>query len=57
MALDGPRENEETYTVNGVNLLIDNDAQPHMPGKILDYITSPQGDGFVIQPEGGQSCC
>ena len=56
MALDGPRENEQTVQVNGIDLLINSDAEPHTSGKILDYIQSPEGEGFIIQPESGQCC-
>ncbi len=57
MALDGPMESEEIHQVNGVDLLVNSDAKAHTSGKILDYITSPEGDGFIIQAESGQCGC
>ncbi len=56
MALDEPKENEQPIQVNGIDLLVNSDAQPYTSGNILDYIQSSEGEGFIIQPESGQCC-
>ncbi|MDY6912528.1 MAG: hypothetical protein SVM79_09245 [Chloroflexota bacterium] len=56
LALDGPRENEQTVKIDGVEILVNDDALPYVPGNVIDYARSPQGDGFTIYSESGRCC-
>jgi Fe-S cluster assembly iron-binding protein IscA len=57
LALDEPKENEETIQVNGIDLLISDDVKPAASVNKIDYIKSPQGEGFFIAPKSGESGC
>ena len=57
LALDEPGENENTTNVNGIDVLISEDVKPTAELNKIDYIKSPDGEGFVIGPKSGQSCC
>lgn len=56
MALDAPKENEETYKVDNLEILIDDNAKPYASKNVLDYLKSVDGEGFIIRPESGQCC-
>lgn len=56
MALDEPVENEQPLHINGLEVLIDDAIKPVTDGNILDYVKSPDGEGFVIAPESGSAC-
>ena len=57
LALDEPNENEDTIHVNGIDVLISDDVKPAASANKIDYMKSPQGEGFIIVPKSGQSCC
>ena len=57
LALDEPRENEDALQVNGIGVLISNEVIPAADMSKIDYVKSPYGEGFVIVPRSGQSCC
>lgn len=57
LALDEPKENEETININGIDVLISEDVKPVASDNRVDYITSPEGEGFIIGPKSGESCC
>ena len=54
MALDEPEENEKPLTINGIDVLIADFARPFVEGMVVDYVTDPYGEGFVVN--GGGSC-
>ena len=56
LALDELKENEETTQVNGIDLLISDEAKSHSVGSAIDYIQSADGDGFVIGKPGQTGC-
>ena len=56
LALDELKENEETTQVNGIDLLISDEIIPFSNGNTIDYIQSPDGDGFVIDNPGQTGC-
>jgi len=56
MALDELKENEETIQVNGIDLLIADMVKPHTDGNKIDYVKSPEGEGFVIAKPGQTGC-
>ena len=56
MALDEPEQGEETVKINGIDVLIADMVRPFTEGNTLDYVRNPDGEGFVLAPEGGYSC-
>ena len=56
LALDELKENEETTQVNGIDLLISDEAKPYSDGNTIDYIQSTDGEGFVIDKPGQTGC-
>ena len=56
LALDGPRENEQTIKIDGVEILVNDDALPYATGSVIDYAGSPEGNGFTISSESGKCC-
>jgi len=57
LALDEPKGNEETTEVNGIDVLISDEVKPFADGNTVDYVKSPGGEGFIIAPENGCTCC
>ena len=57
LALDELNENEDTIQVNGIDLLISDDVKPAASANKIDYIKSPQGEGFIIVSKSGESGC
>ena len=57
LALDEPKENEDTINVNGIDVLIADEVKFTASANKIDYIESPLGEGFIITPKSGQSCC
>ena len=56
MALDEPEKDEQTIEINGIDVLIADVVKPFTKGNTLDYVKYPDGEGFVLAPEGGYSC-
>ncbi|MBT4513378.1 MAG: hypothetical protein HOC20_14355 [Chloroflexi bacterium] len=56
MALDGPRENEQTIQADGFGILIGDDVKPFASGSVLDWVQAFGGEGYVLTPESGSSC-
>jgi len=56
LALDELKENEKTTQVNGIDLLISDEAKPYSDGNTIDYIQSTDGEGFVIDKPGQTGC-
>jgi Fe-S cluster assembly iron-binding protein IscA len=56
MALDEPEKDEQTIEINGIDVLIADVVKPFTEGNTLDYVKYPDGEGFVLAPEGGYSC-
>jgi len=48
LALDEPNENEEITQVNGIDILISDAVKTFTDGNTIDYVNSPDGQGFVI---------
>jgi Fe-S cluster assembly iron-binding protein IscA len=58
LTLDESKNEEQTYTVNEVELMIDENVLPYTKGNEIDYISNAYGQGFSIAPTmGGGSCC
>jgi Fe-S cluster assembly iron-binding protein IscA len=54
MALDEPKEDEESVLVNGIDVLIADSVRHLLEGTIVDYVDQPAGTGFVVR--GASSC-
>jgi Fe-S cluster assembly iron-binding protein IscA len=54
MALDEPKENEESVLVNSIDVLIADSVKPLVEGTVVDYVDQPTGKGFVMR--GASSC-
>lgn len=57
MALDESIKEDEKYTVNEIDMLIGEDVVPYTEGSQLDFIDDHRGQGFVLGPVDGGSCC
>ena len=56
LALDEPQEGDETYNVDGIDILVDKRAMPYAVVSTVDYIDSMWGKGFTIRPAYGGAC-
>ena len=56
LALDEPQEGDETYNVDGIDILVDKRAMPYAVESTVDYIDSMWGKGFTIRPAYGGAC-
>ena len=57
MALDEPQVDEKTVPVNGLDVLISDDVRPWADSNRIDYVRTPDGEGFIIEPQSGGQCC
>lgn len=55
MALDEPNGNEAPIQVNGLDVLISEKVKTFADGSLVDYVSSPIGEGFTIR-NGNSSC-
>jgi Fe-S cluster assembly iron-binding protein IscA len=53
MALDEPEDNEQPVDVNGIGVLVQDPARAFVDNMVIDYVTEPHGEGFVIHGAGG----
>ena len=51
------REDDETYTTNGVMLLVGNECRQHLAGATIDYLEDLEGERFVIENPNATSTC
>lgn len=58
MALDENVDPEdETFTINGISLVVDRTSLRYLTGSVVDYITTDMGGGFKIEnPNAVKSC-
>ena len=57
LALDEPTDAAKTYTINEIELLIEDSVLPFTARNQVDYINSRYGRGFSIAPATGGSGC
>ena len=61
MALDGPQENDEVFTQQGVKFVIDKGLFEEAKPINIDFIESAMGAGFMLKSaltaKQGDSCC
>jgi Fe-S cluster assembly iron-binding protein IscA len=55
LVLDEPNENEILTQVNGLDVLISDDIKGYTNGSLVDYESSPYGEGFTIGTS--YACC
>lgn len=55
MALDEPEGSEIPIQVNGLDVLVSEKIKGFVDGSIVDYIRSPEREGFTIST-GNSSC-
>ena len=55
MALDEPKENEQPVNVNGIDVLVEDEARELVDGTTIDYVNNPDDEGFIIR--GSKECC
>ena len=56
LALDEPKDKENTTQVNGIDILISDAIKPFADRNKIDYVNSPNGEGFIIAPAGQTYC-
>ncbi|PLX68979.1 MAG: hypothetical protein C0603_04645 [Denitrovibrio sp.] len=59
MALDEPTDADKTYTINEIDILINEEVLPYTDGHQLDYVEDQRGKGFILGPteDKGHDCC
>jgi len=56
LTLDESKKEEDLYTINEIDLLIDKNVLPHAKESQIDYISNSYGEGFSIAAVAGNSC-
>jgi len=58
MALDEPRDGDETFKENGITFLINKELFELVKPITVDFISTPRGSGFKVSSslETGSSC-
>jgi len=56
LALDESKNDEQTYTINEIDLMIDDSVLPYTEGNQIDYVNNAYGQGFSIAPASGSAC-
>jgi Fe-S cluster assembly iron-binding protein IscA len=57
LALDESKNEEQTHTINEIDLMIDANVLPYTKGKEIDYISNAYSQGFSIAATKGTGCC
>jgi len=56
LALDEPKNDDKLYTVNEIDLLIDDTVLPNARENEIDYHDDSSGQGFSISSPAGSRC-
>ena len=56
LTLDESKNEKQLYTINEIDLLIDENVLPHAKESQIDYISNSYGEGFSIAAAAGNSC-
>ncbi len=56
LTLDESKNEKELYTINEIEILIDDSIVNHTDGNEIDYISNAYGKGFAIGPIAGSAC-
>jgi Fe-S cluster assembly iron-binding protein IscA len=59
MALDEPKEGDETFKKDGLTFIINKEVLELAKPIAVDFVTAPQGSGFRLTSglDAGSSCC
>ena len=57
LALDEPNDTEESVTINGLEILMNDQVAPYTAQQTVDYVDTRQGKGFLIRRGGGAAGC
>jgi Fe-S cluster assembly iron-binding protein IscA len=57
LALDELKEDEKTQQIGEFEVIVEKPAQPFAADQILDYVSSRQGEGFVLKSKTRSNCC
>ena len=52
MVLDEPDKNEQSLTINGIDVLVDDYERNFIDGTVIDYVKETRGEGFIINNSG-----
>ena len=52
LALDEPKEKETLTNINGIDVLVSPEVQSYAGHSVVDYLTSPYGEGFTVRGTG-----
>ncbi len=56
LTLDESKNEKQLYTINDIDVLIDENVLPHAKESQIDYISNSYGEGFSIAATAGSSC-
>jgi len=56
LALDELNGSEVPYKVNGLDVLIADKDKTYADKSTVDYVTAPDGEGFIINTEKSSDC-
>jgi iron-sulfur cluster assembly protein len=57
MALDGPKESDLQYNINGILVLVDKESLALIDGSEVDYVDDFTGQGFrILNPNATSTC-
>jgi Fe-S cluster assembly iron-binding protein IscA len=56
LALDELKEDEKTQQMGEFEVIVEKPAQPFAADQILDYVSSRQGEGFILKST-RSNCC
>ena len=56
LTLDESKDEKQLYTINEIDVLIDDNVLPHAKESQIDYISNSYGEGFSIAAVAGSSC-
>jgi len=57
LTLDESKDEKQLYTINEIELLIDDNVLPHAKESQIDYVSNSYGEGFSIAAIGGGGGC
>lgn len=57
LALEEPNDQDESITVDGIEIRVEKRAAGFAAQSVVDYIDSAWGKGFTIRAAAGGDCC
>ena len=56
LALDEPKDNDKALSLNDIPVLVESAIAPFLEGQVVDFVSTPHGQGLVISRSGMQAC-